>query len=195
MLLRTGPSGKCCGDLHFGAVVGIDELLGEGRQVVLGIGDLDVGDQLGTLADEVIAPAEQVAGFAHAFGVDVGRGDVAAAEESADLLGIDVIVLGLAAVDGPHVERVAEDEGDLVFPAEVADPVPGEEALDTDDDVGAEGGECIEEDLLVGRNLRLADDLPGTVEDADGQEPGMEIDAGVELVLFGVEVHGASPDG
>ena len=36
--------------------------------------------------------------------------------------------------------------------------------LDTDDDVGPEGGECIEEDLLVGRNFRLADDLAGTVE-------------------------------
>src|SRR5262249_13185848 len=44
-------------------------------------------------------------------------------EESADLLGVDVIVLGLAAVDGTHVERVAEDEGDAVFGAQVADPV------------------------------------------------------------------------
>jgi hypothetical protein len=30
--------------------------------------------------------------------------------------------------------------------------------------------------------------------DADGEEPGMEVDAGVELVLFDVEVHGDAPE-
>ena len=98
-------------------------------------------------------------------------------------------------VDGAHVEGVAEDEGDAVFPAQIANPVPGEQALDTDDDVGAIGSEGIEEDLLVGGNCRLADDVPGAVEDADGEEPGMEVDAGVELVRLGVEVHGDAPDG
>jgi len=97
-------------------------------------------------------------------------------------------------MDGAHVEGVAEDEGDVVLGAEIGDPVPGEETLDADDDVGPVGGEGLEEQLLVGRNFRLADDLSGVVEDADGQEPGMEVDAAVELVRPVVEVHGVTPE-
>ena len=82
-----------------------------------------------------------------------------------------------------------------MFGAQVADPVPGEQALDADDDIGPVRREGVEEDALVGRDFRLTDDLPCLVEDADSQEPGMQIDAGVELVLLGVEIHGASPDG
>ncbi len=59
---------------------------------------------------------------------------------------------------------MTEDEGNLVIAAEVTDPIPGEETLDTDDDVGAVGGEGVEEDLLVGFDLRLANDIAGMVE-------------------------------
>jgi hypothetical protein len=71
----------------------------------------------------------------------------------------------------------------------------GEEALDTDDDVGAIGGEGVEQDLLVGFDFRLADDVAGMVENADGEESGVQIDTAVELVGTVVEVHGASPEG
>jgi hypothetical protein len=96
-------------------------------------------------------------------------------------------------VDGLHVEGVTQDEGDVVFGAEVADPVPGEEALDADDDIGAERSQGVEEDLFAGRNFRLSDDIAALVEDADGEEPGMEVDAAVELVLPVVEIHGLLP--
>ena len=90
---------------------------------------------------------------------------------------------------------MAEDERNLVSAAEVGDPVPGEEALDADDNVGAEGSEGIEESLFVGRDLRLTDDVAGLVEDADGEEPGVQVDAAVELVLPVVESHGVTPEG
>ena len=54
-------------------------------------------------------------------------------EQPGDLLGVDLVVLGLAAVDGLHVQRVAEDEGDPLGGAEVGEPVPGEHALAADD--------------------------------------------------------------
>jgi hypothetical protein len=93
-------------------------------------------------------------------------------------------------VDGFHVEGVAEDKGDLVLGAEVGDPVPGEEALDADDDVCAERGEGIEKELFVGGDGGLTDDVASLVENTDGEESGMEVDATVELVLSGVESHG-----
>jgi hypothetical protein len=65
---------------------------------------------------------------------------------------------------------VSEDEGNLLGVAEIADPVPSEEALDSDDDIGAKGSKEVEEELLVGGNLLLTDDVAGLVEDADGEE-------------------------
>ena len=45
------------------------------------------------------------------------------------------VVLGFGAVNGLHVEGVAEDEGDAFAGAEVCEPVPGEHALDGHDEV------------------------------------------------------------
>src|SRR5262249_28588394 len=56
-LLDAGV-GKAAGDVHLLAVAGVGEALGEGRQVVLAVEDLQVGDQGGPLADQVSAAAE-----------------------------------------------------------------------------------------------------------------------------------------
>jgi hypothetical protein len=78
-------------------------------------------------------------------GVDVGPGDHAAPEEHRDLLGVDLVVLGLAAVDGFHVQGMPQDERDALTGAEVGQPVPGEDALHRDDDVLPVGGDGAEE--------------------------------------------------
>jgi hypothetical protein len=44
-------------------------------------------------------------------------------------------------VDGFHVQGVSENESDLLVVAEVGQPVPGEQALDGDDEIVAEGGD------------------------------------------------------
>src|SRR4051812_15999265 len=83
--------------------------------------------------------------FAHAPGVDVGERKGAATQEAGDLGGVDLVVLGLAAVDGFHVEGVAEHDGDLLLLAEVGQPVPGEHALGADDEAIAEGSDGAQE--------------------------------------------------
>jgi hypothetical protein len=85
---------------------------------------------------------------------------------------------------------MAQDEWNLVFVAEISDPVPGEKALDADDNVCTEWGEGIEQELFVSRDLGLTDDLAGLVEHADGEESGMEVDTAVKLMRLVVEVHG-----
>src|SRR5262249_55421128 len=105
---------------------GEGELLGEGRQVVLAVEYLQMGKEAGTLADEEVATAEQVAGLAHALGVDVGQGEVASPEETSDLVGGDLVVLGLGPVDGLHVQGVTDQEGDLLLGAQIRQPVPAE---------------------------------------------------------------------
>lgn len=48
--------------------------------------------------------------------------------------GVEIVVLGLAAVDGHHGEFATEDEEDGLAFAEVGEPVPGEHALAADDE-------------------------------------------------------------
>ena len=62
---------------------------------------------------------KQVAGLALPLRVDVGQREHAAAEQGGELAGVDLVVLGLAAVDGLHVQGVAEDEGDVLLFAQV----------------------------------------------------------------------------
>ena len=64
---------------------------------------------LGATADEEGAATKQVAGFPHAFGVDVGLQQHAAAKRDVNLEGVDLVGLGLAAVDGFPVEGVSEE--------------------------------------------------------------------------------------
>ena len=96
--------------------VRIDELFGDGLpvglvgdpgaerlHVVLAVGVLDVTDEVGALTGQEVASSQKIPGGAHGGGIDVGHGEVTAAQESGDLAGIDAVVLGLPAVDGLHV--------------------------------------------------------------------------------------------
>ena len=106
---------------------------------------------------------------------------------------VDAVVLRLAAVDRLHVERVAEDEGDAFGGAEVGEPVPGEDALDGDDEVVAIGRDYLEERFGVRRQVLVDEHLAVAVEDADVHGLGVQIDAAVVAVLVRVESHWFSP--
>ena len=126
MLLRTAGSGKCSASpMRFPW----NATLAQRRQHVLTRGVLDVREQLGSLAREVAASAQQVPGGAHLARVHVGHREHPAAQKDGDLVGIDLVVLGLAPVDGLHVQGVAEDEGDPLLGAQIGEPVPREDAL------------------------------------------------------------------
>jgi hypothetical protein len=104
--------------------------------------------------------------------------------------GVDLIVLAFAAVDGFHVQSVAEDESDLLPGAEIGKPVPAEQALDGDDAVVAEGSDSLEEGVGFGGEVFVVDDLAVAIEDAQVHGAGVQIDAAVETVLLVVEAHG-----
>ena len=44
-----------------------------------------------------------------------------------------------------------------------------------------------------GNEVAVEEDVAGVVEDADVQGPGVQVDAGVESVLLGVEAHHGLP--
>jgi hypothetical protein len=137
--------------------------------------------QLGALAHEAEAGAEQVAQAAPLPGVGVGRREVAALEQAGDGLGVLAVALGLATVDGFHGPGVTEHEGDLVVPAGVREPVPGMHTLPGDEQAVAEGLHGAQERLRGGGQVATEADLAVAVEDDQVQRPGVEIDAAVEF--------------
>ena len=76
-----------------------------------------MGQQLGPLAHEMVAPAHQVSGCPHLPGVNIGHGDQSALEQGCDLVGVDFIILVFAAVDGPHVQSMAQNKGNSLVGA------------------------------------------------------------------------------
>src|SRR6266545_3524565 len=121
----------------------------------------------------------------------VGEREVTAAQQPGDLAGVDLVVLGLAAVDSLHGVGVADEEGELFLGAEVGEPVPGEHAFDADDEVLAEGSDGSEESVRAAGEVDIGDDSAGGVEDAEVHGPGVQVDASVEAVLAVVETHGS----
>jgi hypothetical protein len=99
----------------------------------LAVGVLDVGKQLSPLSHEVVSSSKQVSGRAHLLGVDIGHGDHASPEQCGDFFGVDSVVFALTAVDGFHVEGMAQDKGDPLWAQRSANhnkyrPVPAESA-------------------------------------------------------------------
>jgi hypothetical protein len=90
-------------------------------------------------------------------------------EQAGDLVGVDAVVLGLAAVDGFHVQRVADEEGDVFLGAAVGQPVPAEHALDADNEVVAEGGDGSEESVKTGWQVVVVNDVADGAKDAQVQ--------------------------
>ena len=83
---------------------------------------------------------------------------------------------------------VAEDEGDALIGAEIGQPVPAEDALGPDDQVVAEGGDGLEEELRLAPELLVQPDLSLLVEDAEVEIAAMEIDA--DLLIKATKVDG-----
>src|SRR5688572_11049626 len=63
-------------------------------------------------------------GGAYLSGIDVGLWQHAAAQQGGNFLRIDLVIFGLAAVDGVHIERMSQDEGNALLSAEIGEPIP-----------------------------------------------------------------------
>ena len=70
--------------------------------------------------------------LARALDVTSARINEIVREQHGDLVGVNLIVLGLAAVDGFHIEGMAQHEGNPFLRTEVCQPLPGEDALHGD---------------------------------------------------------------
>ena len=102
--------------------------------------------------------------------------------------------LVFAAVDRFHVKGMTEDEGDaFALGTEIGQPVPGEDALDGDDEVVAIGRDDLQKRFGVRGQVLVDQNLAVAVEDADVHRFRVQIDAAVVAMLVRVESHWFSP--
>jgi hypothetical protein len=156
-------------------------------------GVLDVGHELTPLADEVGTTPEEVPGGPHPGGIDVGHGKETSPEQAGGLEGIHAVVLCLGPMDGPHVEGVAKNEGNVMLGTEVSEPIPVEDALRRDDQVVAVGCDGVEEAGSVAGEVLVKQDVALGVQNAQIESGGVKVDPAVMLMLLGIEAHGSPP--
>ncbi len=173
-------------------VTPIGDLLSDVGKVVLVIRDLDVSQQFGPLAHQMHPAAEQVSSRTHAFRIDVSLRDHPASQQNGDLVAVNLVVLGLSAVNGFHVQGVTQNEGNIFSSAQIGKPVPGEDTFDRNDDALAEGSDRFEKRIGIGFHVAMKNDRTGLIENAHIHGSSVQIDSAIMWVLLSVKSHRAS---
>ncbi len=140
----------------------------------------------------MISAAQEITRGAHPARVDTGWGDESATQERRDLVGIDAVVPGFAAVNRPHVEGISQYKGNPLVLAEVSEPVPGEHALDADHHTPTKGLQRLEKRRGIGAGILVHAPLAVGIDDAEVHPVDVQVDAAVKLVLTRVESHRGS---
>jgi hypothetical protein len=169
---------------HAVSVALVGQSLADFREVVLAVRIVGMSQPLGSFAHERQAAPEEVAGGAPLGGRDIGLGEHPAAQEDGDLVGSDLVVFGLAPMDGLHVEGVAQDEGNPLAGTEIGQPVPREDAFDADDEILLVGCNSFQQWCGGCLHISMQQDLSVPIHNTDVHGPGMQIDATVKFVLF-----------
>ena len=105
-------------------------------------------------------------------------------------MGVNLVVLGLPAVNGFHIERMTKDKRDFVVSTQIGKPVPGKHAFGCEDDLIAVGRNGLEQRLWGRGHIAVQECFSSLVEDTDVHGTGVQIDPTVKRVLFGVKSHG-----
>jgi len=104
-------------------------------------------------------------------------------------VGVELVVLGLAPVDRPHVQGVPQYEGNALALTQIRQPVPGEHALHGHHHILAERLHRGQERLGGARQIAREAHLTGCIQDAQVHLAGVQVDTAVVLVLTGIEFH------
>jgi len=151
-----------------------------------------MGQQCSALAHQGGAATSKVAGRTHRRWRDRGLRKQAATEEHSHFVRIDLVIFGLAAVDGFHREGVTEDDGNALRGAEVSEPVPGEEACNGHNQTVPLGRNSFEQWCRSGLHIAVEHDGSVVAHKTDVHTAGVQVDATGKGGLRGVEAHEVS---
>jgi hypothetical protein len=69
-------------------------------------------------------------------------------------------------MDGFHIERMAQNKGNILFAAEIGYPVPGKDTFYGNDNVFSVWCDGLQEDVGIRFDIPMQDDLSFLIEDA-----------------------------
>ena len=165
----------------------VGDVLAELGPVVLAMGIVHVSSQLSALAQQRRTTPPEVTSGAHRSRIDGGLWQHTPAPQGGNLVGIDVVVFGLTAVDGLHGERRPQDEGHACVSAEISEPIPGEDAFNGHDQPLAIRGNGLEERCRSGLHVAVPQEFPIGAHETDRHRAGMHVDTTGTLMRLGVE--------
>jgi hypothetical protein len=172
------------------------ELLAHLRAVIRTMGMGDGRESLGALAHARPPPPAQVGRGPPRGGIDGGRRAQATTEQARARGGSACVVCGVAPRAGRHGEGMPPDPGHPFLSPEGGEPVPGDQAVDGDAQVGPRGRHAPATRLRAGVQVPRPPELAVLGEEADIQGPGVHIDATVKWRGLGVEApEGSSSPG
>jgi hypothetical protein len=180
-------SGTALGDSV--AVGGRGDFFADGWQIVLTVRMVHACQECPALARQGHTSAQQGTGGAHGRGVDIGLRAPTTAQQGGNLVRIDLVIFGLAIVDGFHGEGMPQHEGNAFVSAEISEPIPGKDALNGYDQPLAIGGNGLEERFRSGFHVAVEHDVTLVAHDADIHASGMQVDPAVKLVRISVKSH------
>ena len=148
------------------SIAGVLQHLLERIEVVLLVDQLNVRQKLATASHQECSAAEQVAGGPHLLRIDVALRESATAQQSSDLLAVELVVLVFSSMNSLHVKSVAEKELDTLGLTKIGEPVPGVHAFGPNDQVVAEVPDGLQKVLRFGLHVAMESFVTFGIEDA-----------------------------
>jgi hypothetical protein len=165
----------------------ISDCLADCWQVIWRIGIVDMRQAFRAFAPQVGAASKHITGRAPLGRIDRGFWKHAAAEQGGQLVRVDVVICGLTAVHGFQRARVSQNKGAICLSAEIGEPIPGEETLDSHNQPLTIRGNGFAKGCRSGFHMAGHKDFSLVAQDADIHGAGMQVDTTVTWVLVGVE--------
>jgi hypothetical protein len=174
-----------CGDALTGGVVG--NLFADRRQGILAIGLVDVRSAFSALAHQVHPASEQIARGPHGGRIDIGLREHTTPEPHGNLVRIDRVVCGVAAVNRPPGEGMTQPTGKTFVHAEIGAPIPGAQTLDGDHQTLPIGGDGLAKGFRRCFHMAVHQHCSIVAHETAIQGAGVQVETTVTLVLGGGE--------
>jgi hypothetical protein len=155
------------------AVGCVGDVLADLGEVILAVGIVPVGSQLCAFAHQMRPPPQEVTGGAPLRWRHIGLWEHAAAQQGRNLLGVDRVVFGFAAMHRFHIQGVPQDKGNLVLRAQVGEPIPGEETFHSDNQAIPVGSDDLKKGFWRGFHITVHTYFSRVAQDADIHGAGM----------------------
>jgi hypothetical protein len=162
------------------------------REVGLALGIGNMRQEHSAIPPERHATPQEGTGGPHLRRIAIRLRQPTTPEEGRNFWRIALVMFGLAAMNRWHGEGLAQDEGHAFSGTESSQPIPGKDTRDGHHQMVTIGRNGLQERLWSGFHVAVHEDFTVMAHNADVHAAGMQVDATIQWMLFGVESHRVS---